>query len=235
MFFPLRDNAPRRRFPFVNWTLIALNTLVFLYELRLPRPFLEHVFFPAFGLVPFRYLLWLRGFHVGWAALVLPVFTSMFIHGGWLHLLGNMWVLYIFGDNVEDVFGHSGYLLFYLSCGVAAALTQVILNLPMNVPTVGASGAIAGVMGAYLVRFPRARVFTLVFLVIFVTFWEMPAWFFLGFWFLLQFLSGASTLAGSARMPMGGIAWFAHVGGFLTGILWMLLTAKPQPRRAYWA
>ena len=218
--FPLRDDAPRWEFPWVNSSIIALNVVVFLYELSLPHRFLERVFIPSFGLVPYRLQAWVHGAPVPWLAALFPLFSSMFLHGGWLHLLGNMWMLYIFGDNVEDLFGHGRYLGFYLCCGLVAALTQVIFSWNSVIPMIGASGAIAGVMGAYLVRFPRARVLTLVFLLFFFFLWEIPAWVILGYWFLLQFLSGAHTLAlGRLAAEGGGIAWFAHIGGFLTGVL----------------
>jgi membrane associated rhomboid family serine protease len=149
---------------------------------------------------------------------VLPFFTSLFLHGGFLHLLGNMWFLYIFGDNVEDRFGHLRYLAFYLLCGLAAGASHLVLNWHSNVPTIGASGAIAGVMGAYLILYPRAKVLTLLPLFFFFTFVELPAFLFLGIWFLFQFLIAAAA-AGQA----GGIAWGAHIGGFIFGIVFLKL------------
>lgn len=227
MFFPLRDDAPRWRFPWVNTLLIGLNIVVFLYELQLPARYLDRVVFPTLGLVPYRIDLFFQGTPVALSAVIVPIFTSMFLHGGWWHLIGNMWMLYLFGDNVEDLFGHGRYLLFYFACGIVAAFTQVVANPHSLVPTIGASGAIAGVLGAYFLRYPRARVLTLVFLFIFFTFWELPAWVILGFWFLLQFLSGATALAQAAS---GGVAWFAHVGGFIAGMILVAL-AVPRPRR----
>lgn len=225
--FPLRDDAPRWTFPWVNSAIIALNVVVFLYEWSLPHGFLQHVFIPAFGLTPARVQFFLQGAPMPLLALVLPFFSSMFLHGGWLHLLGNMWMLYIFGDNVEDLFGHGRYLLFYLVCGLAAAVTQVAFNWGSTVPMLGASGAIAGVLGAYFIRFPRARVLTLVFLIFFFFLWELPAWIILGYWFLLQFMSGAAWLAASRLTASGGgIAWFAHVGGFLTGVVLVTLWGR---------
>lgn len=225
--FPLRDDAPRWTFPWVNSTIIALNVLVFLYEYSLPHGFLQHVFIPAFGLTPARVQLFLQGAPVSLLVLILPFFTSMFLHGGWLHLLGNMWMLYIFGDNVEDLFGHGRYLLFYLICGLAAGLTQVAFNWGSTVPMLGASGAIAGVLGAYFIRFPRARVLTLVFLIFFFFLWDLPAWVILGYWFLLQFMSGAAWLAASRLTTSGGgIAWFAHIGGFLAGVVLVTIWAR---------
>jgi membrane associated rhomboid family serine protease len=177
---PLRDNAPRYTFPVVNTTIIAINCVVFLYEWLLPPRYLQNVFLPAYAIVPARVSLFLHGYPVSTSGLLLPFLTSMFLHGGWLHLIGNMWMLYLFGDNVEDLFGHSVYLLFYLFCGFVAGVTQVAVNLHSSVPNLGASGAIAGVMGAYFVRFPRARVLTLVLLVFFYTVMELPAWIILG-------------------------------------------------------
>jgi membrane associated rhomboid family serine protease len=150
----------------------------------------------------------------------LTVFTSMFMHGSWAHIIGNMWFLWIFGDNVEDMMGRAKYLVFYLLCGVAAAMSQVLTQVNSDVPMVGASGAIAGVLGAYLMLFPRARVRCLFFLFIFITTIYVPAWLLLGLWFLSQFL-----------MPGPGVAWMAHVGGFVTGFLLVRLFVRPPPRR----
>lgn len=228
--FPLKDDAPLRSFPFVNTLLIAVNFVVFIYEWRLPVGYLDHVFIPTYGLIPAHYGLFLRGYAGAPLALLVPLFTSMFLHGGWLHLLGNMWMLYLFGDNVEDVFGHVPYLVFYLGCGLVAAAAQIGFAGMSYTPTIGASGAIAGVMGAYFVCFPRARVFTLIFVVIFFFFWRLPAWVILGYWFLVQALSGAGALA-LGQSGAGGIAWFAHIGGFLCGLLWVLAARKrPQTR-----
>ena len=219
MLFPLRDKAPHPLFPWVNTLLIGLNSAVFLYEWSLPRTILVHRLIPALGLSGTPYLAWFHGAPVPPAALIVPIFTSMFLHGSWLHLLGNMWMLYLFGDNVEALFGHFGYLLFYLFCGVIAGITQLALTLHTAVPMIGASGAIAGVMGAYLIHFPRARVTTLVFLILFFFLWDLPAWAILGYWFLIQFVSGLGSLAFNQLRAPGGIAFFAHVGGFLTGML----------------
>src|SRR5205807_1310006 len=146
------------------------------------------------------------------------ILTSMFLHGGWLHIIGNMWFLWIFGDNIEDHLGHFRYLLFYLACGIAAAVTHIVFNLSSNEPTVGASGAIAGVMGAYVILYPRARVLTLVVLIVFFTFWWIPAWVFLGYWFLIEFLSGAAMSIAETSRSTGGVAFWAHVGGSVTGV-----------------
>jgi len=221
---PLRDDAPRSRPPFVNYFLILLNVLVFLFELSLP-PRAESRFVTQFGFIPYRVDVWLAGAAPPGTAIV-PIFTSMFLHGGWLHLLGNMLFLYIFGDNVEDRLGHFRYLITYLLCGLGAAFTHFAFNLHSRVPTVGASGAIAGVLGAYFVLFPSARVLTWFG---FFVLW-LPAWLVLGYWFVLQFLSGAaSSLSGSSASP---VAFWAHVGGFITGVL--LVKVLPV-RKDYYA
>jgi membrane associated rhomboid family serine protease len=202
--FPLKDDIPSSRAPVVNILFIVVNVLVFLFELSL-GPQLQS-FLTVYGLVPA---------HFSFAT----IFTSMFLHGGWAHLLGNMLYLWIFGDNVEDRLGHVGYLFFYLICGVAAGLAHVLSNAGSPVPTVGASGAIAGVLGAYLVLFPRARVLTV--LPIFpITTTYIPATFFLGIWFVLQVFSGALQF-GMAQT--GGVAFLAHVGGFIAGAFFGLL------------
>ena len=187
---------------------------VFLFQLTLDE-FSLNSFFAAYGMIPSR-------LHAS------SLVTSMFLHGGWLHLIGNMWFLWIFGDNVEDILGHAKYLLFYLLCGVAAALVQVALNMDSRVPTIGASGAIAGVMGAYLVKFPHSRIVTLVFVLFFLTTIEIPASLMLIYWFVLQFFSGVGSIA-SSHLSQGGVAWFAHVGGFLAG---MLLICAMRPAGA---
>jgi membrane associated rhomboid family serine protease len=156
----------------------------------------------------------------------------MFLHGGWMHIIGNMWFLWVFGDNVEDSLGHWKFLLFYLLCGIAAGLSQAVLNPNSTAPTIGASGAIAGVMGAYLVKFPRSRITTLVFVFFFLTTFELPAIVVLGYWFVIQLFSGFGSVAHS-HLTAGGVAWFAHIGGFLAGILliWILPTRQPYERR----
>jgi hypothetical protein len=157
----------------------------------------------------------------------------MFLHGSWLHIIGNMWVLWIFGDNIEDYLGHFAYLIFYLLCGFAAAIAHIILNSGSDVPTVGASGAIAGVMGAYFLLYPKSRVLTLVPLIVFFTFWWLPAWIVLGYWFLLQFLSGASTSIAYSNPDSGRIAFWAHVGGFIAGIIMIKVLPRRSPRNRY--
>jgi membrane associated rhomboid family serine protease len=212
---PLRDTQPSYSQPLVTIGIIVANALMFLYQISLPDYELNN-FIAQYGIVPDR-------FH--YSALL----TSMFLHGGWLHIIGNMWFLWIFGDNVEDILGHGKYLVFYLLCGIAAALTHVVLNADSRVPTIGASGAIAGVMGAYMVKFPHARVLTLIPIFIFFTTIEIPAVLMLAYWFLLQVFSGFGSV-GYSNVSRGGVAWFAHVGGFLTGILLVNLMA---PRERY--
>jgi membrane associated rhomboid family serine protease len=200
--FPISDVIPSRTTPVVTITLIAINALVFLYQLTLPDLALE-LFVGTYALIP----AWFS-----WPAL----FTSQFLHAGWLHAIGNMLYLWIFGDNVEDRLGHRAYLLFYLGCGAAAALLHALFNPFSNVPMVGASGAIAGVMGAYFVLYPHSRVLTAVFLVIVFDIVEIPAVFFLGIWFLMQLLSGVGSL-GVSHAAGGGTAFWAHIGGFVVG------------------
>jgi membrane associated rhomboid family serine protease len=218
MFIPLKDTNPSRSYPVVNISLILANVAVFLYQFNLP-PNAFKMFVLSNATVPARIPSFLAG-HVGFEAAFVPLFTSMFLHAGLLHLAGNMLFLWIFGDNVEDFFGHLTYLFFYLVCGIGAGLLHVLFNLGSTVPALGASGAISGVMGAYMLLYPRERILTLVF--IFVV--PIPAVFILGYWFLLQFLSGINALGASAS---GGVAVWAHVGGFLLG---MLLTALVRRR-----
>ena len=212
MFIPLKDLNPRRGFPVINLLLILTNIVVFVYQEALPSHLGNSLAF-TFGTVPARFPAFLDG-RVSFEGAFLPLVTSMFLHGGLLHLVGNMLFLWIFGDNVEEFFGHLEYLLFYLVCGIGAGLLHVFFNLSSPVPALGASGAISGVMGAYLVLYPRARVLTLVFIFLI----PIPAVFVLGWWFVLQFLQALSGLGVSVR-GSGGVAWWAHVGGFLMGML----------------
>ena len=199
--FPLSDVIPSRTTPFVTMTLIALNAVAFLFELTLPEYELQ-LFVQSFGVVPA---------HFDWGSVV----TSLFLHGGWLHFLGNMLYLWIFGDNVEDRLGHGLYIVFYLFCGAAAALGQAAIQPYSLVPMIGASGAIAGVMGAYFVLYPQSRVLTAVIIVFYLDIIEIPAIFFLGIWFMMQFFSGVGSLGADAAE--GGIAFGAHVVGFIAG------------------
>jgi len=229
---PLRDTIPSRTRPYVNYALIAINTLVFVYELLLGAHLQEFVI--AFGFVPGRFFAALGSiFQVGPGPFIVEastILTSMFMHGGFAHFLGNMLFLYIFGDNVEDRFGHGRYLLFYLLTGTIAALAQGILAPNSLVPTIGASGAISGVMGAYLKFFPHSRVLTLIPFFFFYELAEIPAFIYLALWFILQFFQGSlSLLAGHAGG--GGVAWFAHVGGFVAGLLIAIREEKRHRRR----
>ena len=203
MFFPYKDDNPRILFPFVTYTIIGINSLVFIYQyLILPPESLGHII-STYALTPA-------------APSVITVFTSMFMHGGLMHIIFNMWFLWIFGDNIESVLGHKRYVLFYLLCGVGAALLQIQINTGSQIPMVGASGAIAGVLGAYLIRFPRATVHVLVILIIFITFIRVPAMVVIGIWFLSNLTAGLGTLG---IEETGGTAWFAHLGGFVSGVV----------------
>ena len=217
---PLRSSERTYTRPTVTLVLILINVLVFLYELSLSRYGLNR-FIGTYGIVPDR-------FH--WTQLL----TSMFIHGGFMHILGNMWFLWIFGRGIEDLIGHGRFLVFYLACGVAAGLIHVLANYNSPVPTVGASGAIAGVMGAYLIKFPRSRIVTLVVLIVFLTTVDMPAAILLIYWFAIQFVSGVGSIADSQAWQGGDVAYFAHIGGFLAGMgLIMLMPAKQRYRNWY--
>lgn len=225
---PIRDSTPSLRSPIVNYVVIALCILAFFFELALGRQLDKFIL--TYGLVPARYTRWEIALHFAWLDQLIPFFSYMFLHGGWLHLIGNMWTLYIFGDNVESELGHVRYALFYVGSGLAAALIHLATNVSSSVPTIGASGAVAGVMGAYFVLFPRARILALVPIVFFFTLMEIPAYVFLGFWFLLQFFSGTFSLLGDSTQ-VGGVAWWAHIGGFVGGIvlLRMLRPGRPLP------
>jgi rhomboid family protein len=207
---PLRDAVPAQSFPATTMLLIALNVLAFLYELSLGRAL--DAFIMQYGAVPLRFTR-----EVSTVERFLPLFISMFLHGGLLHLGGNMLYLWIFGDNVEDRLGHVRFLLFYFACGLAAALTQIYVHPTSRVPMVGASGAVAGVLGAYLILFPHARVLALIPILFFFQIVELPASLFLVFWFLMQFLSGAVSITGDPDLT-GGVAWWAHIGGFVGGV-----------------
>src|SRR5947199_551893 len=219
---PIRDDQPRFSTPYVTYFIVALNVLIFLFKLsvRAEGPHALAGFMYQFGVVPREVTGIITGTpHISLAAAFVPILTSMFLHASFLHILGNMWVLWIFGDNIEDYLGHFKYLLFYFASGLGAGLLHILFNLNSRLPSVGASGAIAGVMGAYFVLYPRARVLTIVPLIIFFTFWWLPAWIVLGYWFLVQFLSGAATAIAATSQTTGGVAFWAHVGGFAAGIL----------------
>lgn len=216
---PLRSSQRTYSAPSVTIALIAVNLLVFLYEVSLPEYQLNR-FIRLYGIVPeyFRPSM---------------VLTSMFLHGGWMHVLGNMWFLWVFGKGIEDLLGHVRFLIFYLACGVAAAFIHTMANFYSPVPTIGASGAIAGVMGAYLIKFPRTHIVTLIFIFIFFTTVDIPAAFLLIYWFLIQFFSGVGSV-GESQVSHGDVAWFAHVGGFLAGMaLVKILPVRQRTPRWY--
>ena len=221
---PLRDENPSSTVPVVTRVLIVLNIAVFIHELSL-GPLLKP-FMMTWGFVPERLTLAVGYHEESWFGPGATLLSSMFLHGGWAHLIGNMWYLWIFGDNVEDRFGHASYLLFFLGAGIVASLVQYATNPASSLPTVGASGAIAGVLGAYAVAFPRARIVTLVPLFIFIQIMALPALLVLGMWFVIQFFSGTLALASALG---GGIAFWAHIGGFAFGALAMLVLGRRRP------
>lgn len=200
---PLRDTQPSNVFPIATVGLIVLNVAVFLHQISLSTWELNH-FISVYGLIPDRFQY-------------RDLVTCMFLHGSWMHLIGNCWFLWIFGDNIEDILGHAKFLLFYLLAGIAAGLVHVLLNPYSTVPTVGASGAIAGVMGAYMLKFPHSHILTLVPIFIFFTTIEIPAILMLLYWFAIQIFSGLGSV-GYSQISKGGVAWFAHIGGFIAGI-----------------
>ena len=214
---PLRSSEPHYTTPIVTLAIILANVLVFVYELSLGSGWQLNRFIEAHGIVPDR-------FHFS------SILTSMFIHGGFLHILGNMWFLWIFGRGVEDILGHGKYLIFYLLCGIAAGIVHIFANAGSPIPTVGASGAIAGVMGGYLVKFPRAHIVTLAIIIFFLTTIDIPAPFLLLYWFAIQFFSGFGSMYSQAS---GGTAWFAHVGGFLAG-MGLILILPTRTRYRQW-
>ena len=217
---PLRDVIPSRTTPYVTIALIVVNVLVFAYEFMMDE-FSLNQFILYFGLVPAAF---------SWVA----VLTSMFVHGGLLHAGSNMLYLWIFGDNVEDRMGHGRFLVFYLLCGTAAALAQTAVRPDSTIPMVGASGAVAGVMGAYFVLYPHSRIVTLVPLFVFIQIMEVPAILFLGLWFLLQFVSGVGSIASVTGESTGGIAFWAHIAGFVAGVSGVLVFRRPERQRVEW-
>jgi membrane associated rhomboid family serine protease len=226
---PIRDDQPRYSTPWANYFLIALNLLIYFFQATLDAQSYKLVIH-QFGVVPYHLAAFLGGSHrYPLPVVVLPFFTSLFLHGSWMHVIGNMWFLYIFGDNVEDYLGHFKYLVFYLLTGVLAMGTHVAMNLHSTAPAVGASGAIAGVLGAYFVLYPRARVLTWFF--VFVL-W-VPAWIILGYWFVLNFLSGTATALAVQGQNMGGVAFWAHVGGFVSGALLVKVFGERGHRYPY--
>lgn len=212
--------------PLITWILILLNAIIFIFEISIPKDALENVFY-FFGLVPARYS------SPKWALIhrlspgdYFPFLSNMFLHGGWLHIIGNMWFLYLFGSSVEDRMGHVRFLILYIFTGLAANILFFTLTIHSMIPEFGASGAIAGVMGAYIVMFPRAKILTLIPIFLFPFFFYLPAFFYLGFWFLIQLFSGTLSFTSTGS---GGVAWWAHVGGFLAGMAFVPLFRSRRP------
>jgi len=229
---PIKDDQPSYSTPYVTWLLIALNIVIFFFQWTM-GPRAGQAFVLQYGEVPAHLAAFLAGSHRYTLPQVsLPFFASMFLHGSWAHVLLNMWGLYIFGDNVEDYLGHFKYLAFYLLSGLVAMSTQVAFYPHSNIPTVGASGAIAGVMGAYFVLYPRARVLTWIFELLIVVVW-LPAWIILGYWFVLNLLSGTEMALAVHRQNMGGVAVWAHVGGFVAGMVMVRVFPERSRRSPY--
>jgi len=219
---PIRDTIPSKNYPIVNNTIIGINVVVYLVQISLVPNLNRFVY--IYGLVPARYSIPQIASYFSTSQQIFSLISFMFLHGGFWHLLGNMWSLYIFGDNIEDRLGPFRYLVFYLLCGITSGLSHLIINLHSNIPTIGASGAIAGVMGAYLILHPNAKILTLIPIIFIPWFIEIPAFFFLGLWFFIQFISAAGSHGG-----IGGIAWWAHIGGFIFGIIFLkILLALPE-------
>ena len=205
MLFPYKDDNPRILVPYVTYAIISINVLVFVFQLNMGMvsSAAEREFIYRFGFIPANFS-------------IITVFTSMFLHGGISHIMGNMWFLWVFGDNVEGVLGHVKFAIFYIICGLAATMSQLFVDPSSTIPMVGASGAIAGVLGMYMIRFPHARVHVFAFIIIFFTTFRIPAMFVLGFWFFNQLTNGLGSLGFDTT---GGVAWFAHIGGFISGVM----------------
>jgi membrane associated rhomboid family serine protease len=224
---PLKDTIPRIGFPLMTWLLIAINGGIFLFEISVPKDLLLRVFY-VFGLVPAKYT------YPKWAMIhglrfddYLSFFTNMFLHAGWLHIIGNMWFLYLFGSRVEEHMGHGRFVIFYLLSGIAASAAYFALDIHSKIPEFGASGAIAGVMGAYMVMFPKAKILTVLLILFLPILVQLSAFVYVGYWFLLQLISGALSFASSSG-SQGGVAWWAHVGGFAFGILLLPLFRRQE-------
>ena len=205
MLFPYKDDNPRILVPYVTYVIISINVLIFVFQLNMGMvsSSAEREFIYRFGFIPANFS-------------IITVFTSMFLHGGISHIMGNMWFLWVFGDNVEGVLGHVKFAVFYIICGLAATMSQLLVDPSSTIPMVGASGAIAGVLGMYMIRFPHARVHVFAFIIIFFTTFRIPAMFVLGFWFFNQLTNGLGSLGFDTT---GGVAWFAHIGGFISGVM----------------
>lgn len=231
---PFRDNIPSRRFPIWTVAIILVNCLLFFYEFQMGyrNPRVLNRFLYQYGMVPARFLDFSEGWQAFFQYSFLSFFTSTFLHGGLLHLIGNMWYLWIFGDNVEDLMGRWRFPLFYLTCGWIAGWMHLFFNAGSPLPSIGASGAIAGVLGAYLVSYPRARILTLVPIFFFLQIIELPAIIVLGFWFLIQFFNGTAAIV-IASETSGGVAWWAHIGGFIAGIFLVKIFSSGRSRAYY--
>ena len=223
MFIPLKDSALILRKPYVTYALLAINVIVYFYQVTLPEDLYREWFYSA-GVVPYDV------FRSNILTSVPSFFFSLFVHGGFFHLAGNMLYLWIFGDNIESALGHIRFLLFYLVCGIAATIFQVAINTASTLPIIGASGAISGILGAYIIRYSRARIQVLIWLIIFIDRIWIPAIYFIGFWFLIQV---SNSILSVNYMHRGGVAWFAHIGGFLAGII-LLLVNDPYERKRIW-
>ena len=222
---PIKDENPKKNVPFINFIFIIANIVVYIYQ-----PASEQMirsFYNTYGLIPNNFMQALQGDWQQSLSILQPLFTSLFVHGGFMHLAGNMLFLWVFGDNIEYAVGHINYIFFYIFCGIAATLTQVFIEPNSIIPIVGASGAISGVMGAYVLKYPKNQVTTIFIIFIFIKIIKMPAIYLLGFWFLFQVLQGYFSLG---QETLGGVAWFAHIGGFLSGIIFVNIFKK-RPNR----
>lgn len=226
---PIRDDVPSRTYPVVTIGLIVTNVIIFLMEISMGSSGLQRFAYDH-GLIPVYVTAFAQGVDVSAGQAFFPFLSSIFLHGGWLHLIGNMWFLWIFGDNVEDRLGHTRFLVFFIVCGVVGNLAHYAFNSMSQVPAIGASGAVAGVLGVYLISYPGARILTLIPLFLLWPLIELPALVFVGFWFILQFLNGIGSAVISTAT--GGVAWWAHIGGFIAGILIFRLF-RPRPKVSY--
>lgn len=222
---PIRDRNPSGTFPLITVIIILINVLAFLFELSLGRNLTYFLF--SYGIVPLKIFQSTDIPEVNMANTYFPFLSYMFLHGGFIHLLGNMWYLWIFGDNIEDILGRFRFVVFYLICGIGSAVVHIFFNRQSGVPCIGASGAVAGVLGAYMISYPRARVLVLLPLLFIWQFIELPAYIVLGFWFFIQFFNGTAAIANTQD---GGVAWWAHIGGFVIGIILIKLFPRTYYR-----
>jgi len=228
MLFPIYDENPAKTVPWITLSLILTNVFVFVYELSLESAGKLQQLLQTTTLIPYEITHGVKLVPHIPSIGILAIFTSMFMHGGWLHIIGNMWYLWIFGNNIEESLGHFKYLFFYLLCGVGGAIGHILSQPNSQVPTLGASGAIAGVLAAYLILFPNARIVTIVPIFFFIQVIRLPAILLIGLWFFIQLASGVGSLS---TQTSGGVAWFAHIGGFITGILLVLILPKKKARQ----